>query len=637
MYIQDATIDPMNPNTIYVATYFGGIFKTSTSGSSWEILHQTQPLRTRCIAVDPKDPSNVYVGTFGGVYKTTDGGSSWGYLALYPLMIYSISIDPFQPGAIIAGTEGAGIFKSNDFGVTWDWSSRGIRKTTINNIILDPSNPHTLYAATHGGGIHKTIDAGDNWNRLSLGFTLPQARNVAHFRGLALSSTNPDVLYVASTFRPAAVFKSTNAGVTWKEIASVDGVVIRDLVLDQSSTHILYAATDNHGIIKSTDDGISWYPSGLNKTLINGAALDPFDSHTLYAYGDGGLWKSADSGTTWNLKLDWAHPPMGYAKGQVLTLVINPDDPTQLYAAGTRVGYDHVIAKSTDGGESWQAVTHPFFGSQNEVRSLVVDWSTPNRIYAGVIDLSNNLNGIYRSNDGGVSWEAFSSGMTNATVTSLKLRGNNILYAGTYGGGVFKLDVSRTTLAISNPFSIPTLTDASPIFKQSLSTPPLFRGNIGQLVYAATSSDTTVCLASISEPDTLLVTFTQPRTTRQASVTVTARDVDSSTISYSTPIFQLLTNVQTLGGIPTRFALYQNYPNPSNPVTTIAFSIPKQIQISLTLYNVLGEHIEALVNEELPAGNYQVKWAPRNLPSGLYFYRLKSNEFTTTKKLLLLR
>jgi hypothetical protein len=95
---------------------------------------------------------------------------------------------------------------------------------------------------------------------------------------------------------------------------------------------------------------------------------------------------------------------------------------------------------------------------------------------------------------------------------------------------------------------------------------------------------------------------------------------------------------------PTGFVLNQNYPNPFNPTTTIKYSIPAQTvrnenfrSIQLIIYDVMGRKVATLVNEEKPAGNYEVTWNAANLPSGVYFYQLKAGSYTATKKLLLLK
>jgi hypothetical protein len=89
--------------------------------------------------------------------------------------------------------------------------------------------------------------------------------------------------------------------------------------------------------------------------------------------------------------------------------------------------------------------------------------------------------------------------------------------------------------------------------------------------------------------------------------------------------------------LPTSFSLSQNYPNPFNPSTAIHFQIPELSFVTLKVYDVLGNEIEKFVNEEKPAGTYEVTWYAENLPSGVYFYQLRAGEYIAVKKMLLLR
>jgi photosystem II stability/assembly factor-like uncharacterized protein len=91
-----------------------------------------------------------------------------------------------------------------------------------------------------------------------------------------------------------------------------------------------------------------------------------------------------------------------------------------------------------------------------------------------------------------------------------------------------------------------------------------------------------------------------------------------------------------------RFALSQNYPNPFNPVTIIKFEIPSQARndnalVTLKVFDILGREIATLVNEEKPAGEYEVEFNGTNLPNGIYFYRLKAGSFVETKKMVLIK
>jgi len=81
--------------------------------------------------------------------------------------------------------------------------------------------------------------------------------------------------------------------------------------------------------------------------------------------------------------------------------------------------------------------------------------------------------------------------------------------------------------------------------------------------------------------------------------------------------------------------LYQNFPNPFNPITKINFSIPNSGIIQIKIYDILGKEIKTILNEFTQAGNYEVEFDGSNLPSGVYFYRLKANNYSLTKKMLL--
>jgi hypothetical protein len=87
----------------------------------------------------------------------------------------------------------------------------------------------------------------------------------------------------------------------------------------------------------------------------------------------------------------------------------------------------------------------------------------------------------------------------------------------------------------------------------------------------------------------------------------------------------------------TDYFLSQNFPNPFNPFTNIAFSIPKDERVSLKIYNPLGEEVEEILNKDFTAGKYTIKYNANSLPSGIYYYRITAGSFTQTKKLLLIK
>lgn len=89
--------------------------------------------------------------------------------------------------------------------------------------------------------------------------------------------------------------------------------------------------------------------------------------------------------------------------------------------------------------------------------------------------------------------------------------------------------------------------------------------------------------------------------------------------------------------VPAQYALRHNYPNPFNPSTTIEFSLPRAGFVTLAVYNVVGQKIATLVSDNLTAGSYKYHWDSGDMPSGLYFYRIKAGGFTKSRKMLLIR
>ncbi len=88
---------------------------------------------------------------------------------------------------------------------------------------------------------------------------------------------------------------------------------------------------------------------------------------------------------------------------------------------------------------------------------------------------------------------------------------------------------------------------------------------------------------------------------------------------------------------PDNFYLSQNYPNPFNPSTTISYSIPEYSNVSLKVFDILGNEIETLVNEEKPGGQYEAKWNAEGLTGGVYFYQFRAGSYSETKKMLLIK
>jgi len=121
-----------------------------------------------------------------------------------------------------------------------------------------------------------------------------------------------------------------------------------------------------------------------------------------------------------------------------------------------------------------------------------------------------------------------------------------------------------------------------------------------------------------------------------AIIILESNDPDSSITMIQVDL-DVVTGVEEENLLPTVYSLYNNYPNPFNPATTISYDLPKQSMVTLKVYNIVGEEIAILVNSEQNAGRYKIDWNASQLASGVYFYRIQAAEFVDVKKMILLR
>jgi len=121
------------------------------------------------------------------------------------------------------------------------------------------------------------------------------------------------------------------------------------------------------------------------------------------------------------------------------------------------------------------------------------------------------------------------------------------------------------------------------------------------------------------------------------NIVATTTDSVGNTSEFSSLDTVVTDLAEIINNLPKAYALYQNYPNPFNPVSKIKYDIPKISFVTIKVYDVLGSEIATLVNEEKPAGSYEVDFNAIGLPSGVYFYHLKAGQFIETKKMVLMK
>jgi photosystem II stability/assembly factor-like uncharacterized protein len=308
-------------STVYAAAYGAGVFKGANGGASWSPIHSglTYPTVT-VLAVDPVDQYTLYAGTglthLGvtervGIFRSGDGGANWvpANAGLPNTAVAAIAIDPRNPSTLYVGTSAyeatseetwrdSGLFRSTDRGESWTVITPPRlcgRGAYFRGVALDPRNPSKLYAA-FSLGIFKSVDAGATWDQVLAG---------EFVQGIALDPGNPDTLYAwANTeddfwWGTVGIHRSTNGGAEWTQVSSFPTDGPFTLAVDPGNSSTLYARAD--GLFKSTDGGATWnrIGSGLPNSGVGLPVADPAGGSTVYIGTRRGVFKSVDAGVSW--------------------------------------------------------------------------------------------------------------------------------------------------------------------------------------------------------------------------------------------------------------------------------------------------------------------------------------------------
>jgi photosystem II stability/assembly factor-like uncharacterized protein len=297
-HVNALAIDPTNTHVVYAATGTGQepatqrIYKTSNGGQQWPAVYTAPQGDHLAIAINPQNPSVVYVGEAYEVLKTIDAGARWFKLPSIGAAGHTaIVIDPASPNTVYIGMEhGWGIFKSTTGGSSW---TNVLTSRYIDALAIDPSNPQIVYAGTRNynqtpGGVLKSSDGGQSWTRVTTN---------TRVNALAIDPANPSTLYAA--LEGEGVLKSTNAGASWASFnAGLTHTVVRALAVAPANPDVIYAGTWEGGVFRSEDGGASWNAinAGLSNTYILSLAVDPANTDTVYAGTEGsGVFKLASS------------------------------------------------------------------------------------------------------------------------------------------------------------------------------------------------------------------------------------------------------------------------------------------------------------------------------------------------------
>ena len=383
----------------------------------------------------------------------------------------------------------------------------------------------------------------------------------------------------------------------WEYVGNIGpGIIVWTLINDNQGN--ILAGTWGGVIYCSTDDGSTWTKINNDMTVGFIWALAVNSSGYLFAGTEQGLYRSTNNGASWSLA--------GLAGMDVRAIVI--DGFGNIYAGTWGAG----VFKSTDNGASFNPVNTGL--TSLAVHGMVIN--SANEIFAATFGA-----GVSKSSDLGASWTHLNVGYD--FVWALGITSDDVLFAGTYGAGVFRsfnhgTNWSNVNVGLSAQFIYAITVDAGDnVFVSSWAGGVFVSSDKGDTWNSLGLGGFGVSSLLVNPNSSALYAGTSDGAIYKNTSVVTAVEEELE--------------------IPTEFNLNQNYPNPFNPATTIRFAIPEAGSYQLKVYNILGEEVRTLINEELNPGYHEVDFRASSLASGIYIYQLLGDKVNITKKMMLMK
>ncbi len=408
--VTDFAVTPGQRSRYFVAAASGGVWRTDNAGTSWTpVFDEEGSYSIGCLAMDPSNPDVVWVGTgennsqrsvsFGdGVYKTLDGGETWTNMGLAGSEhIGRIAIDPRDTDTVWVAAQGPlwsaggdrGLYKTTDGGETWERVLNISDDTGVNEVWLDPRDPDVVYATAYqrrrhvwtliNGGpesaLYKSTDAGATWRKITQGLPEVDMGRI----GLCISPGDPDVVYaiVEAQRDEGGFFRSTDRGESWtkrSDYMSQSPQYYNELTCDPHDVDTVYSM--DTWLHVTTDGGETFAKVGeKNKHVDNHAMwIDPSDPGYALVGCDGGVYETHDRGTTWRFM---ANLPVT----QFYRVSVDTRQPFYSVCGGTQdnntlCGPSRTLNSSGIANEDW------FITVGGDGYETVIDPSNPDILYS---------------------------------------------------------------------------------------------------------------------------------------------------------------------------------------------------------------------------------------------------------------
>jgi len=400
-------VDPRNPSVVYLGADGGGVWKTTDGGQTWTPLTGNQPsLQIGALALDPSNPDIVYAGTsvsnylFGnlgaGILRSSDGGATWtqlpGPLPTGPgfqAVIWSLAVSPSDGNILLAvdsSATGAAVYRSSDGGNTWN---QVIAPNTAfaGQVLFDPSNGNIAYATL--GGVYKSTDGGNTWTVANgTGSNVLPAGN-SYALGIAPSS--PETLYAGTDQSSAAnMFKTVDGGQNWTPLPFPWwSWMVR---VHPANPNVVVSGS--YGLFESMDGGSTWNLVDSGFAGLHGGMEFSADGSVLYLGTEGGVWAATNvTSSPWTL----TDLNATLATTEFFGIAIHPTNPGISFAGSQSNGVDMY-----SGELQWQTVACDDGGP-----GFAFDFMNPSTIYAACASPPS----VQKSTDSGASFAQVQNGI----------------------------------------------------------------------------------------------------------------------------------------------------------------------------------------------------------------------------------
>jgi photosystem II stability/assembly factor-like uncharacterized protein len=378
--VMTLTIDRTNTQNVF-ATACSGIYRSSDGAAKWVKARgiPSSSRRTRAFAQSPDNPNLLLAGTVEGLWMSEDGGLTWRLATQKELVVNSIVALP--GGTVVLGTDGAGVVRSTDGGLTWVASNPGFSERFVSRMLFDRVG-RRVFAGIWGdrvhGGVYAAASARGPWTRFGTGLAGREVLSLALIGNEVLAGTDD------------GIFLSAGSAGAWERLTTVvDGMDVHPRVADVVAldTRRVLAATSK-GLLRTADGGRTWQRMALGMSeQISTMAVSPDDSSVVIAATALGIYRSTDGGAT------WGQVSRGFGDIQAHAIAFVPSNDRVLFAA-TGKG----LFRSADQGATWARSTGGI--PWTDITGLAVH-GDGRTVYASDF----TWGGIFRSTDGGATWE----------------------------------------------------------------------------------------------------------------------------------------------------------------------------------------------------------------------------------------